>query len=116
MQGRKDITLLPCSRGSSRSSLPRGLQGCCMTLGVNYIELLPKYVFIVTCTTCLIFFFFPSIIWSLTSLPGLDGAFLFSMLSAMKARAKLYITRRNALVLAARMGKVVSDAGQPYRS
>ena len=87
-----------------------------MTLGVNYIELLPKYVFIITRATCLIFFFFPSIIWSLTSLPRLDGVFLFSMLSAMKAHAKLYITHRNALVLAAQMGKVVSDAGLSYKN
>ena len=62
------------------------------------------------------FLFFHSIICSLTSLPGLDGPFLFSMLLAMKAHAKLYITHRNALVLAALMGKVVSDAGLSYRN
>ena len=38
------------------------------------------------------------------------------MLLAMKVHAKLYITRRNALVLAAQMGKVVSDAGPFYRN
>ena len=80
-----------------------------------YVNEVTKVHFIVTCAACLIFFFL-SIIWSLTSLPGLDGAFLFSMLLAMKAHAKLYITRRNALVLAAPMGKVVSDAGPSYRN
>ena len=115
MQGRKDITLLPCSRGSSRSSLPRGLLGCCTTLGANYIELSSKYVALLPARP-VSFSFFPSIIWSLTSLPGLDGVFRFSMLLATKAHARLYITRRNALVLAARMGKVASDAGLSYRN
>jgi hypothetical protein len=46
----------------------------------------------------------------------LDGAFLFFMLSAMRQLVKLYITRRNALVLAALMGKVVRDVGPSYRN
>ena len=58
----------------------------------------------------------PSITWSLTSLPELDGLFLFFMLLAMRRLVKLYITRRNALVLAARMGKVVRGVGPSYRN
>lgn len=87
-----------------------------MTSDVNYIELLPRYVFVVTHATSLIFPPLPSITWSLTSLPELDGAFLFFMLSAMRQLVKLYITRRNALVLAALMGKVVRDVGPSYRN
>jgi hypothetical protein len=38
------------------------------------------------------------------------------MLSAMRQHAKLYITHKNALVLAVLMGKVVRDVGPVYRN
>ena len=60
--------------------------------------------------------FLPSTTWYLNSPPESGGGFLFFMLLAMRQHAKLYITHRSAQVLAALMGKVVSEVGPCYRN